>query len=122
MTRSELIERLALVFEWYRGMVAPETGRLAYIYRPVQDAIVADGQPIRDIGTIWDVAILSRFLARSELQPVIERSLDHYTSLLVPHGRAMILDSRRIDATGHVVCGVIKSLRNRITRETSRAS
>jgi hypothetical protein len=96
VTRSELIERLGLAFEWYRGMVSPETGRLAYLYRPVQGTIVADGQPVRDIGTIWDVAILSRFLTRSELKPVIERSLDHYTSLLVPHGRAMFLDSRRL--------------------------
>ncbi len=96
MTRSDLIERLALAFEWYRGMVSPETGRFAYLYRPMQDAIVADGLPVRDLGTIWDAAILSRFLARSELQPVIERSLAHYASLLVPHGRAMILDSRRL--------------------------
>jgi len=96
MTRPELTERLALVFEWYRGMVSPETGRLAYAYRPEEDATIVDGNPIRDIAAIWDLALLSKFLARSELRPVIERSLDHYTSLLVRHGPAWILDPQRL--------------------------
>lgn len=37
-------------------------------------------------------------------------------------GHTLAERTQRIDVTGHVVCGVIKSLRNRITRETSRAS
>jgi hypothetical protein len=96
MARPELLERLALVFEWYRGMVSPDTGHLAYEYLPDDDELIVDGHPIRDIANIWDLAILSDFLVRSDLRPVIDRSLDHYASQLVRHRAALILDPHRL--------------------------
>lgn len=96
MTSNLLSERLSLAFEWYRGMVSPETGRLAYEYHPVQDKLVVDGHHIRDIGAIWDLAVLSGFLGRSELHSAIETSLDHYGSMLVGHRSGQILDPHRL--------------------------
>lgn len=92
MRRPGLKQRLELIFEWYRGMVSPETRRLVYEYRPIDDMTIADGAPIRDIAAIWDLAALSRCLARAELRPLIEHSLDHYLSLLVRHRSGWILD------------------------------
>jgi len=102
MTSNVLNERLSLAFEWYRGMVSPDTGRLAYAYHPVRDTLVVDGHHIRDIAAVWDLAILSGFLARSELRPVIETSLDHYTSMLVRHGSGSILDAQRLGESSSI--------------------
>jgi hypothetical protein len=91
-----LNDRLEIVVDWYKGMVDGETKRLVYEYRPEDEVAIADGSPIRDIAAIWDMAILSGFLGRSELRPVIGRSLEHYGSFLIPHGASLILDSRCI--------------------------
>ena len=94
MPHPGLIDRLALVLDWYQGMVSAETKRLVYTYRPEDDTAIADGSPIRDIAAVWDLALLSRFLESSELQPVIVRSLEHYERFLVPSGPSLILDPR----------------------------
>ena len=78
-----LRNRLRLMFEWYRGMVDEGTGRFLYLYNPENDVTVADGEAIRDIATIWDVDVLSAFLGRDDLRPVIRRSLDHFGRLIV---------------------------------------
>lgn len=96
MTPLMLTERLGLSFEWYRGMVWPETGRLVYTYRPEREITIVDGSPIRDIAAIWDVERLGRFLARSELRPVVLRSLAHYAGFLSAHGGGLILDAHRL--------------------------
>ena len=92
-----LKERFTLMFEWYNGMVSKETGRLVYLYDPMTNAFVADGSPIRDIASVWDMEILSNFLNRRELEPVIERSLEHYSHTLVRRDGYMILDSKLLD-------------------------
>jgi hypothetical protein len=91
-----LRQRLELVFDWYRGMIDERTGRLAYTYDPEDDAAIADGSPIRDIASVWDVELLSRFLGRQELLPLAERSLGHYTAWLVDHDGTLILDATRL--------------------------
>ena len=91
-----LIDRLGMILDWYKRMISDDTGRLVYTYEPERDLVVADGSPIRDIASIWDIEVLSRFLGRPDLLPVIERSLQHYTSFLVGHGGGLILDPVRI--------------------------
>jgi hypothetical protein len=78
-----LVNRLRLMFDWYKGMVDESTGRFLHLYDPENDVTVADGEPIRDIATIWDVEVLSAFLGRDDLRPVIRRSLDHFSRLVV---------------------------------------
>ncbi len=91
-----LTERLALIFDWYQGMISPGTGRLVYTYDPERDVAIANGSPIRDIASIWDVELLSRFLARSDLLPLVERSLSHYTGYLVSRDGALVLDPHHL--------------------------
>jgi hypothetical protein len=46
-TTQLLRQRLELVFEWYRGMVNPDTGMLEYLYIPESDRFVRENCPIR---------------------------------------------------------------------------
>jgi hypothetical protein len=78
-----LSDRLRLMFEWYKGMVDENTGRLLYLYDPENDVTIGDGEPIRDIGAIWDVEVLSVFLGRDDLRCVMRRSLNHFEQLIV---------------------------------------
>lgn len=78
-----LDDRLRLMFEWYKGVVDENTSRLLYFYDPENDVTIGDGEPIRDIATIWDVEVLSAFLGRDDLRSVIRRSLDHFEHLVV---------------------------------------
>lgn len=52
-----LVDRLALMFDWYKGMVDQHTGRLLYLYDPQHDRAIGDGEPIRDIAAVWDVEV-----------------------------------------------------------------
>ncbi len=74
--------RLERIYEWYRGMVVAGTGRLAYLYDPVHGELIADGEPIREIASARDVARLGRFLGRSELAPVVERTVRRWEGRL----------------------------------------
>jgi hypothetical protein len=86
-----LRDRLWLMFDWYEGMVDKRTGRLLYLYDPENDVTIGDGEPIRDIAAIWDVEVLSAFLGRDELDPLIRRSLDDFARLIVErHGYAIV--------------------------------
>lgn len=78
-----LVDRLELIFEWYKGMVDERTGRLLYVYDPANEVTTGDGEPIRDIAAIWDIEVLSAFLGRDDLQDVIRRSLDHFDQRVV---------------------------------------
>lgn len=91
-----LTRRLTEIFEWYRKMVSDETGRLVYTYQPKEDVAVADGSPIRDIASVWDVALLSHFLQRDELGPLIRASLAHYVGYLVARDGALVVDADRL--------------------------
>jgi hypothetical protein len=72
------------MFEWYKGMVDEQTGRLLYTYDPETGVAIGDGQPIRDIATVWDVEVLSAFLGRDDLHDLIRHSLDHFEQRVVP--------------------------------------
>lgn len=76
-------DRLRLMFEWYKGMVDTNTGRLLYLYDPENDVTIGDGEPIRDIASIWDVEVLSAFLGRDDLRSLIRQSLTHFSRLIV---------------------------------------
>ncbi len=76
-------DRLQLIFDWYKGMVDKSTGHLLYLYDPENDVMIGDGEPIRDIAAIWDVEVLSAFLGRDDLRPLVRRSLDYFSRLIV---------------------------------------
>jgi hypothetical protein len=95
-TPASTTDRLAIVFERYRGMVDEGTGRLVYLYDPEADAAVSDGEAIRDIASVWDVEELGRFLGRDGLVPVAERSLHHFLSWRVDRDGASFLDPWRL--------------------------
>ncbi|MDP2316440.1 MAG: hypothetical protein Q8P41_26320 [Pseudomonadota bacterium] len=80
------------IFDWYRGMVSPTTGKFVYLYDPVRDEVVVDGEPIRNIATPADVARLSRFLGRWELRTVVERTIVYWESMLTAKGDALVFD------------------------------
>jgi hypothetical protein len=92
MIETILKERLIRIFEWYGGMVSEKTGRLVYLYDPGSNTAVTDSSPIRDIAAVWDMEILSDFLNRRELAPVIDRSLEHYSSYLLRDDGHIILN------------------------------
>jgi hypothetical protein len=87
-------DRLRLMFEWYKGMVDESTGRLLYLYDPENDVTIGDGELIRDIASVWDVEVLSAFLGRDDLRPLIRRSLDHFGRLIVERGEYAIVAPR----------------------------
>jgi hypothetical protein len=86
-------DRLRLIFDWYKGMVDKRTGRLLYLYDPKKGSTVVDGELIRDIGSIWDVEVLSAFLGRDDLRPLIRRSLDYFSRLIIECGEYAIVEA-----------------------------
>jgi hypothetical protein len=89
---NKITERLQLIFEWYKGIIDEETGRLAYIYHPKDHAFLKDGSPIREIASVWDVEILSDFLKRQDLQPLIHHSVTDYSHYLARRDGYLILE------------------------------
>lgn len=96
-TGELLTQRLELVYRWYEGMVNPDTGMFEYLYIPQADDFVREKSPIRDIASVWDVEMLSAFLNRHELRPLVEKSLRHYGNYLVERDGYLILDPRRLE-------------------------
>ena len=76
-------DELRLMFDWYKSMVDESTGRLLYLYDPENNVTIGDGKLIRDIAAIWDVEVLSAFLGRDDLRPLLRRSLDYFRRLIV---------------------------------------
>ncbi len=95
-------ERIRLIFDWYKGMVDESTGRLLYLYYPESDATIGDGEPIRDIAAVWDAEVLSAFLGRGDLRPLVERSLDHFSRLIVEReGYAIVVPRGEQSSIAH---------------------
>jgi hypothetical protein len=86
-----LVDRLRLMFDWNRGMVDESTGRFPYLYDPESGVTVADGEPIRDIATIWDAEVLSVLLGRDDLRPVIRRSPDRFSRFMIERDEYAII-------------------------------
>lgn len=40
--------------------------------------------PCRDIGSIWDISCLAKFLGDSSMNELLDKWLDHYTNFIVP--------------------------------------
>ena len=95
-TTERPAQRLALIYEWYLGMVNARTGMLEYMYFPEAESFVRERSPIRDIASVWDAAVLGRFLERDDLRGTIERSVAHYIGYLTDHHGALILDPLRL--------------------------
>ena len=96
-TAELLTQRLELVYRWYQGMVNHHTGMFEYLYIPETGTFVREKSPIRDIASVWDVEMLSDFLNRHELRPLIRKSLRHYGSYLVERDGYLILDPDRLE-------------------------
>jgi hypothetical protein len=97
MTTAGLLRwRLQLVFEWYQGMVNPDTGMLEYLHIPQTGHFVRENCPIREIASIWDMELLGDFLGQQALRPLIERSLRHYAAFAVDHDGWLLLDPGRL--------------------------
>lgn len=97
LTTGKLLQqRLGLAYAWYQGMVNPSTEMFEYTYVPETDTYIRARSPIRDIASIWNAEILSRFLSRQGLQRTIERSLRHYCDCLVDRDGYMIVDPERL--------------------------
>ena len=101
-TSDLLKQRLVLVFEWYQGMVNPETGMLEYLYIPQADHFVRENCPIRDIASVWDAELLGEFLNKRELQPMIATSLHHFDEYLVERDGYLMLDSARLGESSSI--------------------
>lgn len=89
---TTLTRRLEQAYDWYRGMVNPRTGRLEYLYLPETDRFVARRSPIREIASVWDVALLGEFLGRRELTPLIAETLEHWLRALRTRDERALLD------------------------------
>jgi len=97
-----LVDRLKLMFDWYKGMVDQRTGRLLYLYDPQNDLAIGDGKPIRDIASVWDVEVLSAFLGRDDLLDLIRRSLAHFDQRVIGcHGYAIVAPERESSSIAH---------------------
>ena len=116
-----LVDRLELMFEWYKGMVDERTGRLLYTYDPEADVAIGDGEPIRDIAAVWDVEALSAFLGRDDLRDLIRRSLDHFDQRLVPRdGYAIVAPGRESSSIAHSAFMVLALSRSHLPDKVQR--
>ena len=82
--RADVVKVLKKSLKWYAGMVNPDTGRFEYQYDPETDTLDRTTScPIRNIGTIWDVARLSAFLGEHSLDDVIKASVEYYKDFII---------------------------------------
>lgn len=119
--RGILNDRLRLMFEWYKGMVDESTGRLLYLYDPEKDITIGDGEPIRDIGAIWDVEVLSVFLGRDDLRCVMRRSLNHFEQLIVERdGHAIVAPQEEPSSIAHSAFMALALIRSELPDKVQR--
>ncbi|KAL6063052.1 Terpenoid cyclases/protein prenyltransferase alpha-alpha toroid [Balamuthia mandrillaris] len=74
------------MWQWTKDMVDPSSHRLYYEFDPVHDlGRLSDQCPIRDIGAIYQTALLGSYLQTQELNPLIRSWIDRYVpSFVVP--------------------------------------
>jgi len=86
-------------FLWYKKMLHPETDFLVYEAFPQSETFRKEGNPIREIGAIWDIELLSNFLSKNDFNNLITKWLEHYMTFVVPfkeNEKCLILDSRKL--------------------------
>jgi hypothetical protein len=91
-------------------MVNRRTGLLEYQYDPQTGAFLRQSSPIRDIGAIWDVELLGKFLSRHELDPLIERSLRHFSQYLLRRDGYTVLDPSRLNEPSNIAHSALMTL------------
>jgi hypothetical protein len=116
-----LVDRLELIFEWYKGMVDERTGRLLYRYDPDTDLAIGDGEPIRDIASVWDVEVLSAFLVRYDLRDLIRYSLDHFQQRIVARdGYAIVAPGMEPSSIAHSAFFALALARSELPDKVAR--
>jgi hypothetical protein len=97
-----LVDRLELMFDWYKGMVDQHTGRLLYVYDPENDFATGDGEQIRDITAVWDMEALSAFLGRGDLLDLTRWSLAHFEQRVIGRdGYAIVAPEGQSSSIAH---------------------
>lgn len=122
-----LVDRLELMFDWYKGMIDQATGRLLYSYEPETGLAIGDGEPIRDIAAVWDAEVLSAFLGRNDLRDLIRRSLAHFDERVIARdGYAIVApggESSSIAHSAFLALALVRSdLPDRVQRLTPLAN
>ncbi len=116
-----LVDRLKLMFDWYKGMVDQGTGRLLYLYDPRSDLAIGDGEPIRDIASVWDMEVLSAFLGRDDLSDLIQRSLAHFDRLVIGRdGYGIVAPGRESSSIAHSAFLVLALARSELPDRAQR--
>ena len=94
-TQQALLASLERMGTWYHHMVHPKVqktivlhqrkvtyklqlNRFVYEFDPVQQLHSMENCPIRELGSIWDVANLSVYLKRSDFTSIIQSHLDRF--------------------------------------------
>ena len=100
-------------------------------YDPMSFEVSTESCPVREVGSIWDVAVLARFLQRHELDNHIEEWINHYLSFLigccgpkVNSGRKLLrLDSKKLHVCDNIdpimACRLISELLTHIITSCS---
>lgn len=82
-------------------MIDPNTGMLVYEFEPSSGKSKIENCAIRNIGSIWDMEVISNYLHDNSLQKTIDHSLDFYKDFLVQfrtqHGTMMTLDGTKLE-------------------------
>jgi len=123
--RPDVTQRLVMILDWYKGMIAEERGRFVYTYDPLDDVAASDGSAIRDIGSIWDVEVLSRFLGRPDMARVVDVPLRQYVNDLVDRDGTLILDPGRLgepSGIAHSAFMILSLLSSSLPEREAKAS
>jgi len=116
-----LSDRLRLMFDWYKGMVDENTGRLLYLFNPQANVTIGDGEPIRNIAAIWDIEVLSAFLRHDDLRPVIRRSIDHFEQFIVERdGYAIVAPQEEPSSIAHSAFLALALIRSELPDKVQR--
>jgi len=70
--------RVLLSRDWFKNNTNHKTGMLEYMYYPSKDEYSDDNNHVRQIATLWSVALVRNKLNDSSLNNLINRSLDYY--------------------------------------------
>jgi len=97
----DIMHSLSAMKDWYNNMVDPKTKKLIYEYNPTSGTVSTEKCPIRDIGAVWDVEVLSNFLNYHAWDNLIDKWIDYYTTFIIPikvqHLEALMLDSAQLN-------------------------
>jgi len=76
-----LRDRTKLAADWFRNNT-DKNGMLEYQYGPSDDKYSSDNNHVRQIATVWSVAVLRNVLDDESLTPIVHATLDRYVKEL----------------------------------------